>query len=359
MTSTCIHSEQKWKSLQTRRAEARNQSGNETDNYISVDDDTESGNEADTTTKLGKRKRSQSFKKLVRVCNVDINEIRQQPETLMQLSKQVWDWMKEKNVATDIEYDNTSPIYTNPFPTPLVRASGKGSKSCVVKVTKDDGTPKALKISYLMSKYIRENMRCSIESANLDLCGESITMKIEPHPNIVRVDETMLLTDTSLVLMPYIDKTLQDVMKKSDIFPDRACKFMVCINEALKFLHVKYLIFHMDVHEENLLVDEKDEVKLCDFEYSAFKPQLSDWGLEELQKAASQDFDCQFDVYKRIGKVTKYDVEQHQTIKSFFEHDLKTLDKMITEFYREDNTSLDSITSKISTLHARTNELLK
>jgi serine/threonine protein kinase len=264
----------------------------------------------------------------------------------MELSQVVWHWMEKMKIfVTDIVYDNT-----NPYPIPLVRVSAKGSSACVIKVQTSDGQ-RALKISTRMDKRKPLMSRMTVKCAKTAIRRESISMRIGPHANILRVERKRILPGTYLILMPWVDKTLEVILNESNISPDQACKLMRGINSGLRYIHDEGG-FHLDCHEGNILVSGKgqDQILFCDFGQSLFK-EWSNWTSYHMRSAANFEFENHFITYRKIGHATKYDAEKCHTSESFFSHDLNTLEQSRAKFTEEKDMSVCDTRTYITLLH--------
>lgn len=124
---------------------------------------------------------------------------------------------------------------------------------------KQDGKTFAIKVM--------EKNKIIESGASLDIIYREISIHRRViHENIVRVYSHHETEDSFYLIMDYINSgTLFTIIKKSKGMDEkRAFKYFIQVTSAVFFLHEHNLI-HRDLKPENLLVDENDNVRLCDF----------------------------------------------------------------------------------------------
>ena len=86
------------------------------------------------------------------------------------------------------------------------------------------------------------------------------------HENIVRLYSNFEDENNFYLIMEYINcGTLFSLIKKSKCIDEKkAFKYFIQAVSAVNFLHENNLV-HRDLKPENLLIDENDNLKLCDF----------------------------------------------------------------------------------------------
>lgn len=92
--------------------------------------------------------------------------------------------------------------------------------------------------------------------------------KLPPHPNILKCFGYAQTTDSMFILFEYLkNKDLWEYYFKDRsrrLNPKQIAKFIWQLCDALRFLHY-YDIIHADVKLENILIDDDDNIRLCDF----------------------------------------------------------------------------------------------
>lgn len=88
------------------------------------------------------------------------------------------------------------------------------------------------------------------------------------HPNIIRVERVGRSETKAYIIMAYAETNLrQQILKRSYIQEDLARKWFRQLTSAMDYLHRRG-VAHRDLKIENILIDENDNIKLCDFGFS-------------------------------------------------------------------------------------------
>jgi serine kinase len=90
------------------------------------------------------------------------------------------------------------------------------------------------------------------------------------HPNVITMYDCILRSTKIYMILEYAcgGDMLSYIQKLSGPVPDKDCKlWMRQICSALQYLHQNNII-HRDLKLENLLIDSKRNIKLCDFGFS-------------------------------------------------------------------------------------------
>jgi len=88
------------------------------------------------------------------------------------------------------------------------------------------------------------------------------------HDNIVTLFSDCEDENYYYLIMDYINKgnLYQTITLNNGLSEEKAFKYFIQVVAAVKFLHDNCLI-HRDIKPENLLINDADEVKLCDFDW--------------------------------------------------------------------------------------------
>ena len=89
------------------------------------------------------------------------------------------------------------------------------------------------------------------------------------HENIVDFIEAFKRKGNLFLVFEYVEKNLLEILQDSPrgLEPKLIRHFMYQLCKAIKYLHNQNVI-HRDVKPENLLVNEKMDLKLCDFGFA-------------------------------------------------------------------------------------------
>lgn len=152
---------------------------------------------------------------------------------------------------------------------------GKGSFGEVSLATqKLTGLPVAIKVfdkSQLKSDFKRQKI---VQEVNI--------MKKMTHPNTIRLLEVFEDMDSVYFVMEWAEKgDLLHIMRKmnSKIPEFQAQKYFKQLLEAVESLHSQRIL-HRDLKLDNILIGEKNQIKLCDFGISKIMPE----GDEEIKE---------------------------------------------------------------------------
>ena len=101
------------------------------------------------------------------------------------------------------------------------------------------------------------------------LFREVSIMKIVQHPNIVKLYEVIETDKTLYLIMEYVNngEVFEYLVKNGRMKENVARQKFRQIVSAVQYLHSKKII-HRDLKAENLLLDQKLEVKIVDFGFS-------------------------------------------------------------------------------------------
>lgn len=91
---------------------------------------------------------------------------------------------------------------------------------------------------------------------------------IPPHPNILKCYGHAETKESLLILFEYLEnKDLWEYFFKDrnrKLSPKQIAKYIWQLCDALRFLHY-YGVIHADVKLENILIDDSDNIRVCDF----------------------------------------------------------------------------------------------
>jgi 5'-AMP-activated protein kinase catalytic alpha subunit len=96
-------------------------------------------------------------------------------------------------------------------------------------------------------------------------------MKMIDHPNVVKLHEVLSSRSKFFIVMEIVpDGDLFSYLEKKDFLPENEARNIfqqiIC---GLEFCHIRN-INHRDLKIENILLDKKGDVKICDFGLSMF-----------------------------------------------------------------------------------------
>ncbi len=89
------------------------------------------------------------------------------------------------------------------------------------------------------------------------------------HENVVQFQESFIHKGDFFLVFEYVEKNLLEVLEESPkgLNPQLIRSFVYQMCKAVSYLHKNNMI-HRDVKPENLLIDEKLNLKLCDFGFA-------------------------------------------------------------------------------------------
>lgn len=137
---------------------------------------------------------------------------------------------------------------------------GKGSFACVQLVTHRLFPQKkfAMKKIQLKNTMIKKCVEWEIK-----------LHKSLIHKNIIKFIDCLKVKDYVLIFLEYAENgDLFRYLQKKKFDEKSLLSFFFQTCKAIKYIHSKD-IMHWDLKPENILVNEKEEIKLCDFGYSA------------------------------------------------------------------------------------------
>lgn len=110
---------------------------------------------------------------------------------------------------------------------------------------------------------IRENMGNQVSK-------EVSILKNLKHPNIVRIEQVLMSSDYLYICMEYIDGgELFAKLTTGTLFSEETCKkYMIQLCDALQYCH-GLNVCHRDIKPQNILIDNKDNIKLVDFGFAS------------------------------------------------------------------------------------------
>lgn len=140
----------------------------------------------------------------------------------------------------------------------ILKQISKGHFGVLYKALTKDGDVVALKV-------VKNEDHHAIENSKKELFVYS---HLPEHPNILKCYGCAETADTVFILFEYIrNKDLWEFFfkdRKKNLSSQQISKYIWQLCDALRFLHY-YDIIHADVKLENILVDDKDNIRLCDF----------------------------------------------------------------------------------------------
>ena len=98
---------------------------------------------------------------------------------------------------------------------------------------------------------------------------EAKILKLVNHHNIVHLIESFRRKEKLHLVFEYLERTVLEVLEKTPngLPPEQIRIYMFQVQKAIRYLH-KNDIIHRDVKPENLLVNNDDSLKQCDFGFA-------------------------------------------------------------------------------------------
>ena len=170
-------------------------------------------------------------------------------------------------ISDSSKLDTLSPVDTGEFAVrrlgqyELLEPIGRGNSSIVYRARSDSGQIVAVKV--LLSSVARN------EDRQVRFYQEAQAMMQIEHSNVIAAYEVGEGDEQHFLAMEYVDgKTLGELLKeKGRLSEKNALKAAICLARALAAAH-RQGILHRDVSLKNIMISQRGEVKLGDFEYS-------------------------------------------------------------------------------------------
>ena len=103
---------------------------------------------------------------------------------------------------------------------------------------------------------------------------EIYLMKHIDHPNIIKIKDNFIENGKYYVVMEFAGNgPLESYVNGHSVSVNQAMHYFTQIVDALNYLHNDCKIVHRDLKADNILITEKNEVKISDFGLSRFIPQ--------------------------------------------------------------------------------------
>jgi len=99
--------------------------------------------------------------------------------------------------------------------------------------------------------------------------NEFNTLSLINHENVIKVYEIFSYNYKKYLVMEFMPKSLYDYVEKNKISENECKRLFKSLLNVIKFLHNNN-IYHRDIKLENILLDENNNIKLCDFEFTIF-----------------------------------------------------------------------------------------
>ena len=99
-------------------------------------------------------------------------------------------------------------------------------------------------------------------------------LKTLRHENIVIFKEAFKKKGQLYLVFEFVEKTLLEILEgeSTGLSDDLVKKYIFQILKAINYCHDMNVV-HRDIKPENLLIDPKDNLKLCDFGFARIIPQ--------------------------------------------------------------------------------------
>lgn len=98
---------------------------------------------------------------------------------------------------------------------------------------------------------------------------EIIVLRRLVHPNIISINRVIKDDNKIIMIYDYCRTTLMDIINNGILEKIRIKKYMYQILQALEYCHINGII-HRDIKPGNILIDDNDNIKICDFNCSVF-----------------------------------------------------------------------------------------
>ena len=166
---------------------------------------------------------------------------------------------KELNFETNLNFNTLYPVIKNNQKMIL----GEGSFS-IVQLYEDKKT----KIKYAVKKMNSEKIEKISKNKKLINTEVNIHGRIN-HPNIIKLHNFFKIKNICYLILEYAsDGTLFDIIRsKRGLSETYSFYYFLQTLNAIYFLHL-HSIINRDLKPENLLINEKNIIKLCDFGWS-------------------------------------------------------------------------------------------
>ena len=114
------------------------------------------------------------------------------------------------------------------------------------------------------------NSNHSSQSDINNLKTEILVHKRLDHSNIIKFRDYFVFEQNVYIILDYAENgNLYSYIHKQKTLPEsEVYKFFLQTCQAMEYLH-KNNVMHRDIKPENLLIDKNNNIKLCDFGWSA------------------------------------------------------------------------------------------
>ena len=150
----------------------------------------------------------------------------------------------------------------------LTTLIGNGNYAKIYKATDSSGQEVAIKIynkRLMKSRWIGKG-----KTYLPQIYSEVNIMEQLSHPNIITLLEVIDRPDSNKIylVLEYMDKG--SLYENSPVPENQAKDFFIQILTALEYLHETLHIVHQDIKPQNILINSKGQIKLCDFGSASF-----------------------------------------------------------------------------------------
>ena len=147
----------------------------------------------------------------------------------------------------------------------IIKSIHKGTSTDVFKVFHKK-TEKVMAMKVIWIDKVEDQYQCQVNR-------ELEILSIVDHPNIISMYETFQDSNNTYIITNFYEKNLYTKLLIEPFSENQVIKYIKQLLDVLVYLQSENII-HRDIKAENILLDDNDDIILCDFGWSIISTSL-------------------------------------------------------------------------------------